>query len=108
MSLAEKKCIPCEGGVGPLSFKEIQKYLSQAESWELVDNLRIFREFKFKNFQEAIDFVNEVAKIAESEGHHPDIFIHYNKVKIELWTHSILGLHANDFIMAAKINQINN
>ena len=74
--------------------------------WEVVDNKKIRHEFKFKDFKEAMAFINKVAEIAESEGHHPDIHIFYNKVTIELWTHFIGGLHENDFIVASKIELI--
>ncbi len=105
--LTQKKCLPCEGGVEPLSEDEIKNYLSQIKGWNLakVDNhFQIEKEFVFKDFKEAIEFVNRVADLAEEEGHHPDICIHYNKVKLTLWTHAIGGLSENDFILAAKVD----
>ncbi|HET6517296.1 MAG TPA: 4a-hydroxytetrahydrobiopterin dehydratase [Nitrosopumilaceae archaeon] len=105
MELSEKKCIPCESGGEPLSENEAKKYLEQTPSWKL-NGKKIQREFVFKNFEESMKFVNKVAKIAESEGHHPDIHIHWNKVLLELWTHSMNGLSENDFIVASKINNI--
>lgn len=107
MNLAKKKCVPCRGGetrLAPEQIKEYQGYLSSP--WEVVDNKKIKREFKFKDFKEAIAFVNKVAEIAEEQGHHPDIHNFYNKVVLELWTHAIGGLHENDFVMAEKVNQI--
>ena len=74
--------------------------------WEVAEGKKIFRRFSFKNFKEAMAFVNKVADIAESEGHHPDIFVSYNKVKITLFTHAIGGLSENDFILAAKIEKL--
>lgn len=107
MDLTKAKCVPCEGGVEPLKGKDVQKYLSQLKTkWSLVEGKKIKQEFKFKNFKEAIDFVNKVAVLAEEEGHHPDICIFYNRVAIELWTHSIGGLFDNDFILAAKIERL--
>lgn len=104
MDLASKKCVPCEGGVPPLARSEAERYLLDLPGWLLAaDSKKIFREFIFKDFKEAMRFVNAVAKIAESEGHHPDIYISWNRVRLELWTHSIAGLSENDFILAAKI-----
>ena len=111
MDLTKKHCVPCEGGTKPFTKKQAQEYLKMTKDWELLEDLsdggpmKIQRKFAFNNFQEAIDFVNKVGKLAESEDHHPDIFIHnYKKVDITLTTHAIKGLSENDFIMAAKIN----
>ncbi|MDO8664154.1 MAG: 4a-hydroxytetrahydrobiopterin dehydratase [Candidatus Liptonbacteria bacterium] len=113
--LSDKKCIACEGGVPPLTEGEIKTYLTQIkEGWEVIDtstslsagNKKIQKEFIFENFKQAMEFVNKVAPIAEEEGHHPDIYIFYNKVKLELWTHAIGGLSENDFILAAKVDNI--
>jgi len=104
-NLLNKKCVPCEGGVAPLSKEQIEGYLKITPSWQLSgDGKKISKEYKFKDFIGAINFVNHVAEIAETEGHHPDIHINYNKVLLELWTHAIGGLHDNDFILAAKID----
>ena len=105
MELAKKKCVPCEGGTKLLDGKQSASLIGQIPSWK-VDNGKVTREFKFKDFIAAMEFVNKVAEIAEKEGHHPDISIHYNKVRIELWTHAINGLSENDFIVAAKIEGI--
>ncbi len=107
LNLLNKKCAPCEGGVNPLSSAEAEKYLAETPGWEIVSGgKKIKKEFKFKNFKEAMSFVDKAANIAENEGHHPDIHIFYSKVLIEFWTHSIGGLSENDFIAAAKINAI--
>lgn len=108
MKLTDKSCVPCKGGEPTLEKDEIESYLTQVEGWEHKENPdKIVRDFEFKNFKEAIGFVNKVADLAEAEGHHPNIYIHsYKRVKIELWTHKIGGLHENDFIMAAKIDQL--
>ncbi len=103
MELYEKKCIPCESGSTPLSEDDAKKNLEQIPNWKL-NGKKIERKFIFKDFKEAIKFVNNVADLAEGEGHHPDIHIHWNKVMLELWTHSMIGLSENDFIVAEKIN----
>ena len=105
MDLTQKKCKPCEGNTPPLAEEQANELLKQIPGWEIKDG-HVFRQFKFKNFKEAIAFVNKVAEIAEDEGHHPDIIINYNKVTIDLWTHAVNGLSENDFILAAKINSI--
>lgn len=109
MDLINKHCIPCEEGGDPLSQVEESKHLKEVDrKWILLttDAHKIRRQFTFKDFKEAIAFVNEVAKIAEEEGHHPDIYIFYNKVQIDLFTHAVGGLSENDFIMAAKIDKL--
>ena len=105
MNLTEKKCKPCEGGVPAMSKEQADELLKQVPTWTIKD-WKVTKEFKFKNFVEAMEFVNKVAEIAESEGHHPDISISYSKVIIETWTHAINGLSENDFILAAKIDKI--
>jgi 4a-hydroxytetrahydrobiopterin dehydratase len=105
--LTEKKCVPCESGEPTLKPKEIEKYLKElGESWRILKNLKIEKSFGFKDFKGAISFVNKVAGLAEEEGHHPDILIEYNKVNITIWTHAIGGLSENDFILAAKIDNL--
>lgn len=108
MILAEKHCVPCEGKVAPLVEDEENALLKEIPEWQINRELihKLTREFKFKNFKKAIGFVLEVARIAETEGHHPDIHIYYSRVTIELYTHAILGLSENDFIMASKIDAI--
>jgi 4a-hydroxytetrahydrobiopterin dehydratase len=106
-NLRDKKCSPCEGGGEPLTREEIKPYLEHVNGWMAVDSKKIEREFVFQNFAQALEFVNAVGGIAESEGHHPDILLHdYKKVKISLWTHAIGGLSENDFIVAGKIDGI--
>jgi len=105
--LAKKHCVPCEGGqVAALSIDAIQSRLGQLKGWRLNGN-QIEKDFSFKDFREVMDFVNRVAEIAESEGHHPDLLIHqYRQLKVTLWTHATSGLTDNDFILAAKIDEI--
>lgn len=104
--LSLKKCVPCEGGMPAMSPAQTNQYLSQVLGWELIDNLKIKKDFKFKDFKQSLDFVNKVGALAEQEQHHPNITIIYNKVRIALSTHAIGGLSQNDFIMAAKIDKI--
>lgn len=107
MELTKKKCVPCEGGTPPMQTKEAGKLLQQVPRWQLAEisgTNAIERKFKFKDFAEAMKFVNKVAAIAEEEGHHPDITINWNTVTLQLSTHAIKGLSENDFIMAAKID----
>ena len=105
--LAKKKCIPCEGNVPPLTKEQAEKLLTEVEGWMLIDEAKMLaKSFRFKNFVETMKFVNDVARVAEEEGHHPDMSVSYNAVGIELTTHAIGGLSENDFIVAAKIDQI--
>ncbi len=107
MDLTQQKCVPCEGGVKPFEKSEIEIYLTYLKTaWEVDDNKKIEKKFKFKDFKEVMEFVNKVASIAESEGHHPYIGISYNVVEIEIWTHAIGGLSVNDFILARKIEDL--
>lgn len=103
--LTQKRCIPCEGGIPSLAKSEVEKLLAQVSGWQLSGKW-ITKEFSFKNFVEAMQFVNRVADLAEQEGHHPDIHIHYNRVRFDIWTHAIDGLSENDFILAAKIDAL--
>jgi len=104
---ANQKCVPCEGGIAPLSKADAEETMKHIPGFVLTeDGKHIARTFEFKDFVEAMVFVNKVADVAEKEGHHPDISIHWNKVTIDLWTHAIGGLSTNDFIVAAKVNQL--
>lgn len=102
--LTKKKCVPCEGGFSPLPEKKVKELLNEVEGWQR-EGKGIARKFKFKDFRAAQKFLNKVADLAESEGHHPDIYWSYNKIKLVLWTHAADGLTENDFIMAAKIDK---
>jgi 4a-hydroxytetrahydrobiopterin dehydratase len=106
MELEKRKCKPCEGGVPPLTEDEIMEYITLVKGWIVKDNIKIAREFNFVNYKHTMSFVNEVARLAEEEGHHPDMQVSYGSVEVELWTHAIDGLSENDFIMAAKIDRI--
>jgi 4a-hydroxytetrahydrobiopterin dehydratase len=105
--LAAKTCVPCRGGVPPMAKTEAERYLRKAPGWALIDDGRLIeRKLTFKNFKEALAFVNQVGALAEEEGHHPDIAFGWGYATVSLHTHKIKGLHENDFIMAAKINRL--
>ncbi|MEK7582347.1 MAG: 4a-hydroxytetrahydrobiopterin dehydratase [Patescibacteria group bacterium] len=102
-----KKCAPCEGGIAPMAEDKAHAYVAEVLGWQLnKDAKQISKHYEFKDFKEAMIFINKIANLAESEGHHPDIAISYNKVDLVLSTHAIGGLSENDFILAAKINQL--
>ena len=107
-ALAQKKCTPCRGGVAPLNSDEVQSSLPQVTGWSAVDgDTKIAGEFRFKNFHQTLDFVITVGELAEAEFHHPvSINFGWGFCTIVLQTKKIMGLHENDFIMAAKINEI--
>jgi 4a-hydroxytetrahydrobiopterin dehydratase len=105
--LFSRKCVPCRGGTPPLSEESARAFLAAVPLWSLEEKAtRLSRRFEFRDFVQAMEFVNRVAETAEGEGHHPDIAIHWNKVDLVVWTHSIGGLHENDFILAAKIDRL--
>lgn len=108
MDLTKKHCIPCEQGDPPLSKEKEDELKKEIPQWALMRDgtHKIRRQFKFKDFVEAMRFVNKVADLAESEGHHPDITIVYSRVNLDLFTHAVGGLSENDFILAAKIDNI--
>ena len=107
--LAEKKCIPCEGGIPSFDLEEIHKYLKKVDGWDVKSenskNFFITKDFKFNNYLSQ-SFVNKVGEIAEREGHHPDIWFGWGYAKIKIQTHAISGLHESDFVLAAKIDRI--
>lgn len=106
--LTHKKCLPCEGGVEPCSLDQARQQLARLPGWTLsADGKRIRKEWTAKNFMAALEFFHRVAEVAENDGHHPDLhLVRYRQVAIELWTHAIGGLSENDFILAAKIDQL--
>tara|TARA_Y100000996_G_scaffold343468_1_gene281093 strand:+ start:283 stop:627 length:345 start_codon:yes stop_codon:yes gene_type:complete len=110
--LIKKKCEPCEGKVIPFDISEIHKYQKKVDGWNIIkNNTEVYlleKNFKFKDFKDSQDFVNQVGTISEREGHHPDIYFGWGYAKINITTHAIKGLSENDFILAAKIDQIFN
>lgn len=107
MDLKDKKCVPCHNYVPPLPQSEKEKLLSTlSNEWSFThEQSRIMRKFKFKNFKKALEFANEVGRIAEEEKHHPEIHLGWGHCDIEIWTHANNNLHENDFILAAKIDE---
>ena len=106
MELAEKRCVPCRGGVPPLKGEDIQKLQPQVPNWRVVDEHHLERTYRFADFVTALAFVNRVGALAEQEGHHPDLYLSWGKVDIRIWTHKINGLTESDFILAAKIDRV--
>lgn len=106
-ALAEKECVPCKGGVPPLKGNDLQNLVTQLNpGWQLIREHHLEREFKFKDFREALSFTNQVGDLAEEQGHHPDIYLSWGKVKVTIWTHKIDGLTESDFVLAAKIDRL--
>ena len=109
-NLLKKKCVPCEGGIIPFDISEIHKYQKRVDGWSIIKNSKniyfLEKNFKFKNFKKSLNFVNEVGKISELEGHHPDINFGWGYVNINITTHAIEGLSENDFILASKIDAL--
>ncbi len=104
--LADKKCVPCRGGVPPLKGKELKALHKIVPQWSAVNEHHITRACTFADFKQALEFVNRVGALAEEQGHHPDILLAWGKAEITLWTHKIDGLTESDFIMAAKIDRL--
>jgi 4a-hydroxytetrahydrobiopterin dehydratase len=110
--LKDKKCAPCEGGVIPFDISEIHKYQKKVDGWDVLKDIKekffLNKRFNFNNFIESQEFINKVGEISEDEGHHPDISFGWGYAEIKITTHAIEGLSENDFILAAKIDQLAN
>lgn len=106
--LTKKRCVPCEGGVPKLTPQQVETYLKSLSGWSVTDDgQRIRKEWRMKDFMRGMSFLNKAAAVAEDENHHPDLhLVGYRNVAVEIWTHAIGGLSENDFILAAKIDQI--
>src|SRR2546421_8235018 len=106
-ALAEKECVPCKGGMPPLKGKELTELAKElSDGWTVVREHHLEKEFKFKDFREALDFTNQVGELAEAQGHHPDIYLSWGKVQLTIWTHKVNGLTESDFILAAKADRL--
>ena len=109
-NLKDKKCVPCEGGVIPFDISEIHRYQKKVDGWDILQDTKkkffLNKRFNFNNFIESQEFINKVGKISEDEGHHPDISFGWGYAEIKITTHAIEGLSENDFILAAKIDQL--
>lgn len=105
--LAKLECIPCKGGVPPLQGKEIEDLLTRlGNDWKVIDEHHLEKEYRFKDFRQALNFTNLVGELAESVGHHPDIHLAWGRVRVVIWTHKIGGLSETDFIFAAKADAL--
>jgi 4a-hydroxytetrahydrobiopterin dehydratase len=104
--LATKECVPCKGGVPPLSGEQIKPLKVQLRGWDVIDEHHLTKLYNFSDFVTALAFVNKVGDLAERQGHHPDILLSWGKVRIDIWTHKINGLTESDFILAAKIDEL--
>jgi 4a-hydroxytetrahydrobiopterin dehydratase len=104
--LAKQKCVPCRGGVPPLRGEALISLTKQVQGWEVIEDHHLSKTFKLPDFKEALRLVNLIGDIAEQEDHHPDIYLAWGKVRVEIWTHKINGLTESDFILAAKIDAI--
>jgi 4a-hydroxytetrahydrobiopterin dehydratase len=98
-------CVPCKGGVPPLTSAEIAPLLAQIDNWQVEDDRKLLKSFKFKNLKQAIDFVNVISEIAEAEGHHPDLYVRWGELRAYIWTHKIDGLTESDFVLAARFDR---
>jgi 4a-hydroxytetrahydrobiopterin dehydratase len=105
--LASKQCVPCRGGVPPLTGNELVAFQRQlGGSWQVVDGHHLEKEHRFDDFRQALDFTVRVGEMAEEQGHHPDIFLTWGLVKVTIWTHKINGLTESDFVFAARVEQL--
>jgi 4a-hydroxytetrahydrobiopterin dehydratase len=104
--LAQKTCVPCEGGIPPLPEDEVRRLLSLLNGWRVLDGKELAKDYSFRDFVQAVEFVNAITPVAEREGHHPDLEIGWGHARVRVRTHAIDGLSENDFILAAKIDQL--
>jgi 4a-hydroxytetrahydrobiopterin dehydratase len=104
-SLADRQCVPCKGGVPPLTSEEIAPLLAQLEGWKVMENHHLEKRYTLKNFVQALDLVNRIGSLAEEQNHHPDIFLAWGRVDVKIWTHKINGLTESDFVFAAKCDR---
>lgn len=106
-TLAEKECVPCKGGVPPLKGQALITLAQQLDNgWQVINEHHLEKEYKFKDFREALTFTNKVGELAEAQNHHPDIYLGWGKVKLTIWTHKIDGLTESDFVLAAKADKL--
>jgi 4a-hydroxytetrahydrobiopterin dehydratase len=105
--LAAKECVPCKGGIPPLKGRALRTLLKAVNNgWQVIEEHHLEKEYKFDDFRQALDFTNRVGEMAEQQGHHPDIYLAWGKVKVSIWTHKIDGLVESDFIFAARTDQL--
>ena len=106
MTLADKTCEPCRGGVPPFTREQIEPLLSQINGWQVVDDTKIKKLVKTKDFMQSLDKANAIGALAEEQGHHPDLLVRWGELGIEVWTHKVNGLTEADFVLAAKIDRL--
>ena len=104
--LAEKRCVPCRGGVSPLRGEALIPYARELAFWQIIDEHHIRKTFLFPDFKAALEFVNRAGAVAEEQGHHPDILLAWGKTDFTIYTHKIDGLTESDFVLAAKIDRL--
>ena len=105
--LTEKDCVPCKGEVPPLKGSQLANVASKLNGgWQVIKEHHLEKEYKFKDFRQALEFTNKVGELAEAQGHHPDIYLTWGKVKLTIWTHKIDGLTESDFVLAAKADKL--
>ena len=104
--LCDLKCTPCREGATPLRGEALETNRKQVKDWDAVDEHHLSRTFKFRDFSTALAFVNQVGGLADEQGHHPDIFLTWGRVRIDIWTHKVDGLTESDFVLAAKIDRL--
>jgi 4a-hydroxytetrahydrobiopterin dehydratase len=105
--LAQLECVPCKGGVPPMTAEQIAPWLGRlGGEWKVIDGHHLNKEFRFKNFRQALTFTNQVGELAEQIGHHPDLLLAWGRVGVTIWTHKIGGLSESDFIFAAKVDAL--
>ena len=106
-NLARQECIPCRGGVSPLEGESLRQiHLDLGRDWQVIDEHHLGKEFRFPDFRAALEFTNRVGELAEQQGHHPDIYLSWGLVRVQIWTHKIDGLSESDFILAAKADRL--
>ena len=106
-ALADKECMACKGSTTALKGAELQALAKQLEpGWKVTNEKQLEKEYKFKDFREALEFTNKVGELAEAQGHHPDIYLAWGQVKLTIWTHKINGLTESDFVLAAKVDEL--
>lgn len=105
-SLADKRCVPCRGGVPPLTTEKIKLFLSQLDGWDVSDDHHLSKSYTFPDFATALAFVNRVGCEAEEQRHHPDVWLAWGKVRLDIWTHKIDGLSESDFVLAARCDRL--
>jgi 4a-hydroxytetrahydrobiopterin dehydratase len=106
-ALAEKQCVPCKGGSPPFKGQELARLARELDGgWQVLEERQLEKEYRFKDFREALAFTNKIGELAEAQGHHPDIYLAWGKVKLTIWTHKINGLTESDFVLAAKADRL--